>query len=347
MLGNLFIVGLTTTSHKILEKLILELHIGGITLYSRNYKNYDEMLELINYIRGLAKKANYNILICIDQEGGRVNRLPNEIVNIASPYSLRNEEKNLIESASITGEILKKSGIHLNFAPVLDIKRFPDLHAIGDRSFGTSKEEIMKNSSAYIKEIKKQGIIPVVKHFPGHGATKTNSHKLLPIIWDTKKLLVEDIIPFKQAISLNIDAIMVGHILVKHFCLFTPASLSKKMLNYLKDNLNFKGLIMTDDIDMGLLKIIPKHLLFKKAINNGVNIITVKYTTNFFENFYKLEKAYQKGIVNSENINLSLQKIEDLKIKYNVTNDFVAKTLNIEEINQRIKILNAKKISSK
>lgn len=347
MLGNLFIVGLTTTEHKILEKLILDYHIGGVTLYSKNYNNYDEMLALVNTIRSLAKKANYNILICIDQEGGRVNRLPKEIINIVSPYSLRKNEKNLKESATITGEILKRTGIHLNFAPVLDIKRFSDNHAIGNRSFGNTKEEIIKNSHVYIKELESQGIIPVVKHFPGHGASKTNSHKFLPIIWNTKQLLKEDIIPFKKAIDENVDVIMVGHLLIKDFCLFTPASISKKMINYLKNKLNFKGLIITDDLDMGLLKIIPKHLLFKKTINSGVNIITVKYTNDFFKNLNKLEKAYQKGKLNQENINLSIQKIEDLKSKYHVSNEFVEKSLIIEEINQRITNLNAKKISSK
>ena len=124
------------------------------------------------------------------------------------------------ESAKITGQILKKSGINLNFAPVLDIKRFKSSHAIGDRCYGDNKEDVSKYGISVMKELQNQGIISVIKHFPGHGATKLDSHALLPVInTDINTLQKEELHPFEEAIKQGADAILVGHLLIKGFCL--------------------------------------------------------------------------------------------------------------------------------
>ncbi len=344
MLGNLLIVGLTTTDEEILKKLILECHVGGVTLYSKNYRTYQDMITLINKIRCLSREAKYDILICIDQEGYRVNRLPKDIHNLNSPYSFHTNPLCIQEYAFITGSILKASGIHLNFAPVLDIKRFPDNHPIGDRSFGDNPTTVSKNGQIYYQTLKETGIIPVVKHFPGHGATSFNSHHFLPIIFNKKRLFKEDIIPFKDAIDNQIDAIMIGHLIVPSFSL-TPASLSSKVVAYLESNMHFKGVIITDDLDMGVLKFIPKSLLFKRAINSGANLITVKYTDSFFKDYQKLITMYQKNKVKKENVLNSLDKLDKMKKKYKVNNKPITSDLDIVEHNERIDALNHKDLS--
>ena len=136
MFGRMLFIGLSTNDRNIIKRLIKECHVGGFILYSKNYRNYEEMIELIHYIKHLATLENYTILIGIDQEGYRVNRLPKDFINLKSPYSLHNDLNSLKVHAQIIANILSSSGIQVNFAPVLDIKRFSDQHAIGDRALG-------------------------------------------------------------------------------------------------------------------------------------------------------------------------------------------------------------------
>ena len=337
MFERMLFVGLNTTDKNIIKKLIKEYHVGGVILYSKNYHNYQEMVRLINQIHTWAQEENYIVLIGIDEEGYRVNRLPKEFANLKSPFAFRHNLNSITEHASIIAHILAKSTIHVNFAPVLDIKRFPDNHAIGDRCFGASASEVIQNTLPYIEEFKKKNVVPVIKHFPGHGATKTNSHYLIPVIWRTKRLFQDDIMPFSKAIERGIDALMVGHFIIPKFSFLRPTSISLKTVKYLRNNLNYSNIIMTDDLMMGPLKLANKAKLIKTAINNGINMVIIKYYDNLFFDIDKLRKCQT---LNKTNITSSIQLIDNLIIKYHITNDLVSDTLNIDEINRRINKLN-------
>ena len=337
MFERMLFVGLNTTDKNIIKKLIKEYHVGGVILYSKNYHNYQEMVRLINQIHTWAQEENYIVLIGIDEEGYRVNRLPKEFANLKSPFAFRHNLNSITEHASIIAHILAKSTIHVNFAPVLDIKRFPDNHAIGDRCFGASANEVIQNTLPYIEEFKKENVIPVIKHFPGHGATKTNSHYLIPVIWRTKRLFEEDILPFTKAIDKRIDAVMIGHFIIPQFSLLKPTSISAKTVKYLRNNLHYSNIIMTDDLLMGPLKLANKAKLIKTAINNGINMVMIKYYDNLFFDIDKLRKCQT---LNKTNITSSIQLIDNLIIKYHITNDLVSDSLNIDEINRRINKLN-------
>lgn len=340
MIGRMLFVGLSTSDRNIIKKLVLDCHVGGLTLYSRNYRNYEEMLELINYIHGLAEEAGYTILVGIDQEGYRVNRLPKEIVNLKSPYSFHHDLELIKKHGEIIATILSKSNININFAPVLDIKRFSDNHPIGDRCFGDDASSVIKNTIPYIKEFQNKKVIPVVKHFPGHGATKINSHYFIPVIWNTKKLMNEDIVPFREAIDQGCDAIMVGHFLIPKLTFLTPTSFAKKTVPFLRNNLNFQNIIVTDDICMGLLKLANKAKIIRKAINHGFNMIMVKYYDGFFKDFNKLQKYFNQNKLNQENINQSIKLIDSIIKKYHITNKAISNTLDINKINEEIINLN-------
>lgn len=337
MFERMLFVGLNTTDKNIIKKLIKEYHVGGVILYSKNYHNYQEMVRLINQIHTWAQEENYIVLIGIDEEGYRVNRLPKEFANLKSPFAFRHNLNSITEHASIIAHILAKSTIHVNFAPVLDIKRFPDNHAIGDRCFGASVKEVIQNTLPYIEEFKKKNVVPVIKHFPGHGATKTNSHYLIPVIWRTKRLFHNDIKPFSKAIERGIDALMVGHFIIPKFSFLIPTSISLKTVKYLRNNLNYSNIIMTDDLMMGPLKLANKAKLIKTAINNGINMVMIKYYDNLFFDIDKLRKCQT---LNKTNITSSIQLIDNLIIKYHITNDLVSDSLNIDEINRRINKLN-------
>lgn len=347
-IGQMLIIALE--EKQITEKtinIIQKYNIGGIILYRKNYTNYEEMLKLINKLKEINKVNKIPLFISIDQEGGRVNRMPSEILNLKSANKLSNTGNIEIvkESAKIISEMLTKTGINMNYSPVLDIKNFKAKHAIGDRCYGENKEDVSKYGIEFMKELSKGGVLPVVKHFPGHGATTKDSHFILPIVKKAKEELEnEDIEPFKEAIKNEVDAIMVGHILVKDIDKKYPASLSKKILQeYLVGVLKFKGLIITDDLKMLAIRLrYSLKKATKLAIDSGNNMIMIGTKYRKIEKIIKnISKEVKKGKIDIAKINESIEKIVSIKEKYNV-NDNKTDGFEIEDINKKIEELNNK-----
>ena len=344
--GQMIIIGMDTNyiTDRI-KTMIAKYKIGGIILYRKNFNTYQDMLQLIHQLKELNRKNKLPLFIAIDQEGGRVNRMPREILNLPSANQIATTcgIDGVKESAEITGEILKKSGFNLNFAPVIDIKRFNNNHAIGDRCYGRTAEEVSKNGIEIMKELSKGGIIPVVKHFPGHGATNKDSHFFLPVInKNIKELENEDIIPFKKAIGQNAEVIMVGHLMIKDVDSKNPASLSKKIINdYLRNNYQYKGIIMTDDLKMRAISLKYGYVRAAlKACKAGDDIIMIGASYNtIIRVIKKIEKNIESRKIDINDIDKRVERIMKLKEKYKIS-DEPAKGCNIEEINKRIEQIN-------
>lgn len=328
-------------------KIIQKYNIGGIILYRKNYDNYQEMLDLINKLKEINKVNKIPLFISIDQEGGRVNRMPHEILKLksANEFSKTGDINIVKESAKIISEMLINMGISMNYSPVLDIKNFKEDHAIGDRCYGENKEDVSKYGIEFMKELSKGGVLPVIKHFPGHGATKQDSHMMLPVVRKSKeKLENEDMEPFKNAIENGEEAVMIGHILVKDIDKKYPASLSKKIIEeYLVEKLKFKGLIITDDLKMLAVRLrysLKRAVML--AINSGNNMIMIGTKYRQTESIIKnISKKVQKGEIDINRINESVEKIISLKKKYNVSDSEVT-GFDIDNINKKIKELNDK-----
>ena len=151
-IGQTLIVGLDVPvgkkMYETIDIIIDKYKAGGICLYRKNYNTYEELIKVINYIKEKSSSQKVPIIISLDQEGGRVNRLPNDFLNLPPANKLAKystKEDNLVEQAGeLTGKILKKLGIDMDFAPVLGIKRFPKNHAIGDRAFSETGDEVCK-----------------------------------------------------------------------------------------------------------------------------------------------------------------------------------------------------------
>lgn len=347
-IGQMLIIALE--EKEITEKtinIIQKYNIGGIILYRKNYNNYGEMVGLINKLKEINRANEIPLFISIDQEGGRVNRMPSEILNLKSASKLSSTENMKIvkESAKIISEMLTKTGISMNYSPVLDIKNFEEKHAIGDRCYGENKEDVSKYAVEFMKELSKGGVLPVVKHFPGHGATKQDSHMTLPVVTKSKeKLENEDMVPFRNAIENGTEAVMVGHILVKDIDKKYPASLSKKIIQqYLVEKLKFKGLIITDDLKMLAIRLrysLKSAVMF--AINSGNNMIMIGTKYKNIESIIKsISRKVEKGKIDINKIDESIEKIISLKKKYNISDNEVL-GFNIEDINKKIKELNNK-----
>lgn len=347
-IGQMLIIALE--EKEITEKtidIIQKYNIGGIILYRKNYNTYEEMLDLINKLKEINKVNEIPLFISIDQEGGRVNRMPSEILNLesANKISKKGDITLVKESANIIGEMLIKTGINMNYSPVLDIKNFKENHAIGDRCYGENKEDVSKYGIEFMKELSKIGVLPVEKHFPGHGATRQDSHVMLPIVTKSKiELKNEHMEPFNYAIQNGAEAIMIGHILAKDIDKKYPASLSKRTIQeYLVKKLNFQGLIITDDLKMLAIRLrysLKRAVIL--AINSGNNMIMIGAKYKKVEKIIKkISKKVQKGKIDIDKINQSVQSIISIKKKYNV-NDNKVEGINIEYINKRIQELNNK-----
>lgn len=328
-------------------ELIKKYKIGGVILYKKDYNNYNEMLEKINKIKSINSQNPIPLFISIDQEGGRVNRMPREIKNLKSAKKVASTgDIDLVkQSAEIISKMLKSFGISMDYAPVLDIKRFEEGHAIGDRCYGENKKDVSKYGVEFMKEMSEQGVLSVVKHFPGHGATRKDSHISLPIVRKSKEELeIDDMVPFKQAIKNGVDGIMVSHILIKDMDKRHPASLSKKIIHkYLIEKFKYKGLIITDDLKMLAVRLryLPAKAV-ELAIDAGNDMIMIGLKYKTIEKVIKsISKKVEKGKISEKAIDKSVDKIIKMKQKYNV-NDEQISGLDIQKINKEIEELNAK-----
>lgn len=348
-IGQMVIIGMDSNYiTERIETMIKKYKIGGIILYRKNFSTYEEMLKLIKNLKELNRENKIPLFIAIDQEGGRVNRMPKEIKNLPSANQIATAGgKELIQKAyQITGELLKKSGYNLNFAPVLDIKRFENQHGIGDRSFGKEVNAISECGISAMQEMQKQGIVSVIKHFPGHGATQKDSHYMLPIInKKMEQLEKEDMYPFEQAIKNGADAILVGHLLIKNVTGIYPASLSRKFIaRYLRKKYRYNGLIITDDLKMRAIKFIyGADLAVKKAFEAGNDIIVFRFNKNeevrVIEKIIKLVKTKK---IKESRINKSVKRIIKIKEKYNVSDVIEKNGVDITLINEKIEDIRKK-----
>ena len=340
-IGQMLMIGMDTLN--VIDKIddiILKYKVGGILLYKKNYKSYEELIELINYIKKINTANKVPLFIAIDQEGGRVNRMPNDFKNIPSARKLAKHEKDglVVEAGSITGKMLNKVGFNFDFAPVLDIKRFSDKHAIGDRAFSEDKDEVAKCGIEYMKELQRNNVISVIKHFPGHGATNQDSHFILPIInKSVEELEKEDIYPFKQAIENGADAILVSHLKIREISKY-PCSMSRNfVIKYIRRKYNYKGLLVTDDLRMkGVQILYGKRLPAKKAFQAGNDVIVIKYQNdgNVLESIINIVKQDKKM---QYKINKSVDRILKMKEKYNCNDDEIKIDENfVSEINEKI-----------
>ena len=336
-IGQMLMFGTNSSNIEPICNLIKNYKIGGVILYKKNYSSYNEMLEVIKKLKNANKDNKLPLFIAVDQEGGVVNRLPNDIENIKNIYDVSKKDNiDLIkEHADIISNILYNSGINMNFSPVLDIYNNSNSSVLNKRCFSDNVEKVSLYGSIYMNEIKKNGIISVVKHFPGHGITKLDSHYFLPFVFNYKKILNREIIPFENAISEECEAIMVSHLIIRKLSGLLPCSISKRFITkYLRERYNYNGLVITDDLRMKLVDLIYGKLSLKKAFLSGSDIVLLKYKEND-ENIFKMLYKYanNKDVIN--NINECVLRIINIKDKYNIAN-FNCQNISTNDINSVI-----------
>jgi len=318
--GRFFIFGFEDTVINDRIRRFIEFDkITGLILFKRNIESTDGVKILNEKIK---KTASYPILIGIDEEGGRVSRFNKEEFStlpsmqyLAQNYSVE-EAHDMAYNLAIK---LKDLGFNFNFAPVLDIFSNPDNEVIGDRAFGVDTEIVIKYSIPVMKGFQKGGVLTCGKHFPGHGDTLLDSHKALPKLKNGLDILRKrEFLPFKKAIEEGIDSIMTAHILFEELDVY-PATFSKLFLNdLLRTELNFKNVIVSDDLDMNAIKneYDIKDVLFK-GIEAGVDLFIVSKNDAEMQQAV-LESTRQmisNGDISMDRMIESMQRIDRMVMK--------------------------------
>lgn len=343
-IGQMFMVGINSNNIDCLYKLIEENKVGGVILYKNNYSSYEELLNTVKKVKSANKNNKIPLFISIDQEGGRVNRMPKELSNIKNIYDLVSLDniKLIRESADVISRMLVESGINMNFAPVLDIDNDSNSNVLFKRCFSNNLDIVSKYGICYMKQMQHNNLISVVKHFPGHGSSVRDSHFFVPYIKNYEEILNKHIIPFEKAIENGCDAIMVGHLVIKNLTKGLPASISKEFIeNYLRKRYNYDGLIITDDIKMGSVNLIYKFVALEKAFSSGSDIILFKYNNGDEKLINKIVDKVKKGEINISNINKSVDRILTMKEKYKINDNIDCVGCNIERINREINKINS------
>jgi beta-N-acetylhexosaminidase len=323
--GQLFLVGFhSQTIDSQIKDLLENYYVGGVIYFTRNIENLEQTQKLSKNLQELALNngAGIPLFIAVDQEGGKVRRIKdlsyfpaNQILGAAG-----NQERTR-KTAAVTARELKGVGVNLNLAPVLDVNNNPNNPVIGERSFGAEPELVAKMGAAYIKGLQSEGIIAAAKHFPGHGDTVTDSHTALPVINHSRaRLDAVELYPFKKAIEVGVEVIMAAHIYFPAIETEAgiPATLSKAVLtDLLREELDFRGLIITDDMEMGAItKNFGTVQGAVRSIKAGSDIVLISHSYDLQkEALAAVTTAVKNGEITKKRIKESVKRILKLKVK--------------------------------
>ena len=312
-----------------LSNIIKEVKPGGFILMSDNITTYDRTL---NFVKGMQNDSDIPMIISTDEEGGSVQRIKGirdiSVTDIPYMYYLgQTKDKNLAyKVGEIIANELRTIGVNLTYAPVMDIYSNPNNTVIGKRSFGSDPNTVYDMATSLKNGIEDNLVNTCIKHFPGHGDTETDSHFETPTINKTlDELENSDLLPFIKSIN-DTNMIMVGHIaLPKITNSSIPASLSKKIVtDLLKNKYNYKGLVITDALNMrSLTDNYSDKEIYTMAINAGVDLLLMP---NGSKNAIKyIKEAIDDEEIDINTINESVRKI--LTYKYsNIKENYLDKS---------------------
>ena len=253
-IGQMLMVGLEGVELGTQEAAFLEeFRVGGVIFFSHNLENPE---QIFLFCRALweCRQADLPPFIAIDQEGGRVHRLPEPFTHFPPAAAVgRARRADLAYQVGLaTARELTAVGINLDFAPVLDVLSNPRNPVIGDRSFGSDPDQVATMGWRVVEGLRSGGVIPCGKHFPGHGDTSKDSHLELPVVNKTiDSVRAVELVPFAHACQSGIESLMTAHVLFPALDHARPATLSHAIINgLLRRALNYDGVVFTDDLEM-------------------------------------------------------------------------------------------------
>lgn len=293
--------------------------LGGVIFFTKDIKTTEQFKDLIKSIKSKSKIPPF---LSIDQEGGRVERTENlRPKRESARFAFLKGEDFLKNQAEEISKELVEYGVNLNFAPCIDVNTNPKNPIIGERSFGENPNDVIKGMKIFVKASREFGVIPCVKHFPGHGDADKDSHLTLPemnlSLDEMQKIHLK---PFVEAINDNIEMIMVAHLYCRCFDnKHIPASLSQNVIGYLRNVMNYKGLIISDDMVMKGVQAFGSLEACLMAINAGVDMFIFRDSDfETLDMIEKLVKIVENDKILQDKVLKSNKRIMDLKKRYRI-----------------------------
>ena len=306
---QMFILGCENLSEALKKGL------GGVIFFT---KDINSEYEIKQKVLELKSKALISPFLSIDQEGGRVERTERIYPKrLSARYAYQKGDGFLEKQADEMSKELAELGFNLNFAPCIDVNTNPNNPIIGERAFSDNPEGVIKGSKIVIESLRKNNIIPCVKHFPGHGDADKDSHLTLPKIdLSLEEMERIHVKPFVSAIQGNIEMIMVAHLYCACFdSEEIPASLSYNVLGYLRNKLNYEGVVISDDMVMKGVQKYGSLEACLMGINAGVDMFIFRNsddeTLNMIDDLVKIveqDEQLCKKVIASYNRIISLKK---------------------------------------
>lgn len=313
---------------------IKKYHIGGVVLFDYDvprdtaYRNISSPEQVLNLTQSLQKFSETPLFIAIDQEGGRVARLKPKHgfkPTVSAQYLGKlNNADSTAKYAHQTGSTLSELGINTNLGPVVDVNINPQNPVIGgiERSFSEDPAVVTNHAKIYTEILHQYGIMNTLKHFPGHGSSKEDSH--LGVVDVTEYWQQQELFPYRNLIeSDHADMVMTAHIFNARLDSSYPATLSEPIISgILRDSLGFEGVVMSDDLQMKAIR--TQYGLketIKLSLQAGVDMLSFANNSIFDEEIVAkahriIKELVEEGEITEERINRSYRRIMELKEKY-------------------------------
>ncbi|MGL4799831.1 MAG: glycoside hydrolase family 3 protein [Cellulosilyticaceae bacterium] len=298
--------------------------LGGIIFFSgTNVRSLDQLREMNKRIQGHAAENRFNIpiLLTIDQEGGQLTAIHKGTTmfpgNMAMGFA--NDESMAYEQGKHVAKELKYAGVDVCYAPVLDVSydRINGVPVVDNRMYSSKPEVVADMGTGFIRGLEEEGIVACGKHFPGMRLTQEDTHFKMDVHpGDMARLLDVELVPYKKAIANGLGSIMMHHGIFPPLDSEKPASMSKKVVDYLRNELGFDGLVITDDLIMkAVLDAYGEKQPLVEAMNAGCDIVMSTCAGPWYVDY--MEECVQNGTVTEERINEACLRVLEYKAKYN------------------------------
>ncbi len=324
-IGQMFVTGFPSTSiSPEMKEVIADYKVGNMILFSHNIVSKVQLGELVAELQQwFVEHTGIPGFITIDQEGGRVTRMPKDATNVAGAMAIASSGRpeNAYAAGRITARELKALGINFNLAPVMDINNNALNPVINVRSYGDTAEKVAEYGIPMMKGLLDGGVLSSLKHFPGHGDTNVDSHIGLPTIDKTlEELEALELVPFKAAIEQGAPAIMSAHILFPQLeSSGVPGTMSHTIITeLLKKKLGYTGLVISDCLEMDAIK---RYYGTAKgalaAVKAGIDLVFISHTPQTVkEAIHLIEEAVAAGELEEAVIDTAVAKILAYKAQY-------------------------------
>ena len=303
-----------------MKKTLKKYPAGGIVMFAKNIDSRDQTKKMI---KDLQSASYVPLFMAVDEECGTVSRIASNPKMKMTAYPSAQEvgktysDKQIAKMGATQGKELKELGFNMNLAPVADVLTNENNTEIGDRSFGTDCKKVASIVSTLIKNMQKQQVSATLKHFPGSGDTGGDTHRGSTETYQTIETLRDtDFRPFKSGIKAGVDAVMVSHLMLSNVTdEKEPSSLSSRVVSdILRDELGYKGVIMTDAMNMkAITDNYTSGEAAVKAINAGIDLIVMP--DNYKQAYNAIYKAVQSGKIKESRIDRSVRRIIYAKLK--------------------------------